>query len=298
MHQPPTLVLLAAGLSRRFGRSKQETPVGPDGEVLHDYNIFDALSSGFGRVAFVVRSDNEKAIRDAFESRFGYSIPTAYVRQMRPLGTGHALAGVRGLVDGPLAVANADDLYGREAFTRVAEMLTSSDAADEGGSIDSCVVGYRLAGTLSEHGGVGRAVCRTNGSDTLVGVDEILDIHRTEDGTLRGRTPAGEPCLLTGDERVSMNLWGFGAGMAETLMSRYEKWTYELESDEGEEFRLSSAIDGLITDGALRVKLLPGPDEGWAGMTHAADAAALRATLATLVERGVYPPSLREAFRG
>lgn len=294
----PTLVLLAAGFSQRFGRSKQETPVGPDGEVLHDYNIYDALSSGFGRIAFVVRSDNEAAIRDAFEARFGYAIPTSYVRQMRPLGTGHALAGVRGLVDGPLAVANADDLYGREAFSRVAELLKTTGGAGGAGAIDGCVVGYRLAGTLSEHGGVGRAVCRTDQGDTLVGVDEILDIRRTEDGTLRGNTPEGEPCLLTGDERVSMNLWGFGAGMAETLMKRYEKWTYEIENDEGEEFRLSSAIDGLIADGALQVKLLPGPDEGWAGMTHAADATALRATLATLVERGVYPASLREAFRG
>lgn len=295
MQQPPTLVLLAAGLSQRFGRSKQETPVGPDGEVLHDYNIYDALSSGFGRVAFVVRSDNEAAIRDAFEARFGYSVPASYVRQMRPLGTGHALAGVRGLVDGPLAVANADDLYGRDAFMRVAEQLK---AAGAGQPINGCVVGYRLAGTLSEHGGVGRAVCRTEAGDDVVGVDEILNIHRTDDGTLRGRTPDGEPCLLTGDERVSMNLWGFGGGMAETLMKRYEKWTYELEEEQGEEFRLSSAIDGLIEDGELRVKLLPGPDEGWAGMTHAADAEALRTTLATLVERGVYPGSLREAFRG
>lgn len=292
MAQNPTLVLLAAGLSKRFGRSKQETPVGPDGEVLHDYNIFDALSSGFGRIAFVVRSDNESTVRDAFEARFGYSVPTSYVRQMRPLGTGHAVAGVRGLVDGPFAVCNTDDLYGREAFAAVAERLK---ATRPGPPIQGCVVGYRLASTLSEHGGVARAVCRADASGRLTGVDEVLDIQRAEDGLLGGRTPAGEPVTLSGDERVSMNLWGFGPGMAELLMRRYDKWTYEGAS---EEYRLSSAVDSLIGDGKLEVELLPGPDERWIGMTHAADVQRLRDVLEGAVDAGTYPPSLREAFRG
>ena len=293
--QAPTLVLLAAGLSKRFGRSKQETPVGPDGEVLHDYNIFDALSSGFGRVAFVVRSDNERAIRDAFEERFGYSVPTSYVRQMRPLGTGHAVAGIRGLVEGPFAVCNTDDLYGREAFGAVAEFLKS---ASGGPPIRGCVVGYRLDATLSEHGGVARAVCRTDGTKRLVGIDEILDIQRAENGSLHGRTPDGEPCVLSGNERVSMNLWGFGPGMADLLMQRYEKWTYELDEGESEEYRLSSAVDHLIRDDKLEITLLDGPDEGWVGLTHAADVGGLKEVLAKAVDEGSYPSSVRQAFRG
>jgi len=293
--QAPTLVLLAAGLSKRFGRSKQETPVGPDGEVLHDYNIYDALSSGFGRIAFVVRSDNEAAIRDAFEQRFGYSVPTSFVRQMRPLGTGHAVAGIRGSVEGPFAVCNTDDLYGREAFAAVAERLKQSSP---GSPIQGCVVGYRLDSTLSEHGGVSRAVCRTDGGMRVAGVDEILDIQRVEDGQLHGRTPDGDPVSLTGEERVSMNLWGFGPGMAEVLMRQYEKWTYELAPGQSEEYRLSSAVDHLVHEGLLDVDLLPGPDDGWVGMTHAADAHRLREVLEQAVQEGRYPASLRRAFRG
>jgi len=290
--QDPTLVLLAAGLSKRFGRSKQETPVGPDDEVLHDYNIYDALSSGFGRIAFVVRSDNEAAIRDAFEARFGYSVPTSYVRQMRPLGTGHAVAGIRGLVEGPFAVCNTDDLYGREAFGAVVEHLRQGGS---GRPIQGCVVGYRLGETLSEHGGVARAVCRTDGGMRVVGIDEILDIERDDTGALMGRTPEGEPVTLTGDERVSMNLWGFGPGMAEALMRQYEKWTYE---GAAEEYRLSSAVDALLNAGKLEVDLLAGPDERWIGMTHAADVHRLREVLEKAVDEGAYPASIREAFRG
>lgn len=290
--QEPTLVLLAAGLSKRFGRSKQETPVGPDGEVLHDYNIYDALSSGFGRIAFVVRSDNEAAIRDAFEARFGYSVPSSYVRQMRPLGTGHAVAGIRGLVEGPFAVCNTDDLYGREAFAAVLGRLRDTRA---GMPIQGCAVGYRLDATLSEHGGVARAVCRVDGADRLVGIDEVLDIQRGDGGALVGRTPEGEPVALTGDERVSMNLWGFGPGMAESLMRQYEKWTYEGAS---EEYRLSSAVDHMVKEGLLEVDVLPGPDEAWMGMTHAADIHGLREVLEKAVESGRYPASLKAAFRG
>ncbi len=290
--QAPTLVLLAAGLSKRFGRSKQETPVGPDGEVLHDYNIYDALSGGFGRVAFVVRSDNEAAIRDQFEERFGYAVPTSYVRQMRPLGTGHAVAGIRGLVEGPFAVCNTDDLYGREAFAAVAERLKQSSP---GKPIQGCVVGYRLGDTLSEHGGVARAVIRTDGGMRVAGIDEILEIEPGEDGVLHGRTPEGEPVALTGEERVSMNLWGFGPGMAEALMRQYDRWTYEGAS---EEYRLSSAVDALIDGGELEVDLLAGPDERWVGMTHAADVHRLRDVLNKAVDAGDYPASIRRAFRG
>lgn len=291
--QAPTLVLLAAGLSKRFGRSKQETPVGPDGEFLHDYNIFDALSSGFGRIAFVVRSDNETTIRDAFEERFGYSVPASYVRQMRPLGTGHAVAGIRGLVDGPFAVCNTDDLYGREAFAAVLERLRGMQP---GVPLGGCAVGYRLGATLSEHGGVARAVCRVDETGRrLRGVDEILDIERGDDGQLRGRTPDGEPCEFTGDERVSMNLWGFGPGMAEILMRNYEKWTYGGAS---EEYRLSSAIDYMVNEGQMEVELVDGPDEDWMGLAHAAEVGRLREVLADAVEAGRYPTSLRAAFRG
>lgn len=290
--QEPTLVLLAAGLSKRFGRSKQETPVGPDGEVLHDYNIYDALSSGFARIAFVVRSDNEAAIRDAFEARFGYSVPTSYVRQMRPLGTGHAVAGIRGLVEGPFAVCNTDDLYGREAFAAVLERLRETRT---GMPIQGCAVGYRLDATLSEHGGVARAVCRIDATGRLTGIDEILDIQRDEGGALVGRTPEGEPVALTGEERVSMNLWGFGPGMAEALMRQYEKWTYEGAS---EEYRLSSAVDHMVKEGLMEIDVLPGPDEAWIGMTHAADIHGLREVLEEAVESGRYPASLKAAFRG
>lgn len=295
----PTLVILAAGESAVFAGRKQQTAVGPDGEFLYDYTVYDALSCGFERVVFVVRPDNERDVKEAFEDRFGASVPVTYVRQFRPLGTGHAVASLGGLVGGPFGLANAGDLYGREALSSLGEKLMQfPETPDSGAPMRGCLVSYRLGDTLSEHGGVSRAVCRTGPDGRVCGLDEIIGIHWHQSDEVVGRHPDGEEIQLSLDDRVSMNLWGFDKEIVDAMSAGYNDWTYNLEPDETGEYRLSSALDGLLKDDALELEALAGPDDTWMGLSHRADAERVRKAVANAVERGDYPPSLKRAMRG
>jgi len=295
----PTLVVLAAGLSNAFGGRKQQTSVGPDGELAYDYTIYDALSCGFGRIVFVVRQDNEKAVKEAFEDRFGVSVPVTFIRQFRPLGTGHAVASTQGIVNGPFGIANATDLYGGEAMRLLADRLREFVPA-LGGSppFKGCIVSYRLAETMSEHGGVSRAVCRSGPDGRLIGVDEILGIHEHGPGEIVGRLPDSSEIRLSGDERVSMNLWGFDHGIVDALSNAYNAWTYSLKPGETGEFRLSSGVDQLLKKSQLEVEAVAGPGGAWLGLSHRGDIERVRTAVSEAVERGDYPASLKQAFRG
>lgn len=294
-----TLVVLAAGLSNAFGGRKQQTSVGPDGEFLYDYTIYDALSCGFGRIVFVVRQDNEAAVKEGFETRFGVSVPVSFVRQFRPLGTGHAVASTQGLVNGPFGIANATDLYGSAAMRLLADRLREfSPALGATPPFRGCVVSYRLGETMSEHGGVSRAVCRTGSDGRIESVDEILGIHGHEGGEIVGRYPDGSETVLSGDERVAMNLWGFDHGIVGALANGYDAWTYRLEPGQMGEYRLSSAVDHLLKEDQLEVEMLGGPQGTWMGLSHRGDVKRIQHALAESVERGDYPSSLRSAIRG
>jgi hypothetical protein len=327
----PTLVVLAAGRSEAFAGRKQQTSVGPDGETLYDYTVYDALTCGFGRVVFVVRPDNEREVRDAFEDRFGPSVIVSYVRQYRPLGTGHAVASLGGLVPGPFALVNASDLYGRAALSAVADRLKQYTADGPATKTRACMVSFRLGDTLSDNGGVSRAVFRPETEAAPViepeaiapkrrnllsrqrppepdptptpsvvpaGFDEVLDIGRTEGGGIVGRHPDGTEARLNPDDRVSINLWGFDLGIVEALTTGYNQWTYDLEPGQNEEYRLSSAMDRLLADGLVDLETLPGPDDTWMGLFHRADVQPVKEAIALAIERGDYPPSLRKAMRG
>ena len=295
----PTLVILAAGRSAVFAGGKEQAPVGPDGEYLYDYTIYDALSCGFGRVVFVVRPDNEQDLKVAFEDRFGASIPVTFVRQFRPLGTGHAVASVGGLVGGPFGLANAADLYGREALQALGDRLRGfAEARAPDAPIRACLVSYRLGDTLSAHGGVSRAVCRGGPDGRLHGLDEILGIHQHTADEVVGRFPDGTETRLSLDDRVSMNLWGFDEQIVEAMSAGYNDWTYHLEPGATGEYRLSSAVDRMLKDDELELEAIAGARHAWLGLSHRADVERVQQVLAEAVERGDYPPSLKRAIRG
>jgi hypothetical protein len=333
----PTLVVLAAGRSAAFSDRKQETSVGPDGETLYDYTVYDALACGFGRVVFVVRPDNERDVREAFEDRFGPSVLVSYVRQFRPLGTGHAVASLGGLVPGPFALVNANDRYGKAAVQLIADRLRQWEAGGPGPKTRACMVSFRLGDTLSDSGGVSRAVFRPEAaaipedvpaSESTepsprkpgflsrsrrpdpepapapapriepAGFDEILDIRRMPSGEIVGRRPDGTETRHDPDDRVSMNLWGFDPGIVEALTNGYNQWTYDLDPGQAEEYRLSSGMDRLLKDGAVDLEMIAAPDDAWMGLFHRADVGPVREAVAAAIERGDYPPSLKKAMRG
>lgn len=300
----PTLVILAAGLSTRYGGSKQVEAVGPDGESLLDYAVYDALSGGFGDVILVVSEVNEADLHEHFHDRFGVAIPVRTVVQrtgrlpsglrvparVKPWGTGHAVLCLEGTVDGPFAVANADDFYGRAAYRALCGHLTSPERAGE-----QCVVGYPVEGTLSEHGGVSRALLRTAEDDRLTRIEELLDLQRAGDAIF-GQTVGGAPRELYGDELVSMNLWGLTPELFGPLRKRFKAFLKQHHDDPSCEFYLSDAVGALVDRGKLKVRVARTTDR-WLGMTFPEDRGHVRAGIRSLVEDGEYPRSLRDAVR-
>ncbi|NNK49857.1 MAG: NTP transferase domain-containing protein [Gemmatimonadetes bacterium] len=303
MHHP-TLVILAAGLSTRYGGSKQLEPVGPDGEALLDYAVYDALSAGFGEVVLVVSESNEAGLVQRFRDRFGIAVPLRTVVQgkgrlasglrppsrVKPWGTGHAVLCLEGAVDGPFAVANADDFYGRGAYRALTAHLTSPEHAGE-----QCVIGYRVDATLSEHGGVSRAVLDTDEEGVLVDIEEVLGLEKSGDGAIFGRTTAGAPRALVGDERVSMNLWGLTPDLFGPLDERFGVFLRRHGDDPRAEFYLSDAIGAMVVSRELAVRVTE-TEERWFGMTFPKDRGSVRAGIRTLIEAGEYPPSLSAAL--
>jgi hypothetical protein len=297
-------VVLAAGLSTRYGRLKQLDPMGPDGEAIMDYNVFDAARAGFHRVIFIVREEIEDEIRRHVAAVVGDAIDVAYVRQAldalpdgfrappdraRPWGTAHAVLCAADALDGPFAVCNADDLYGPGAFRLLHEYLASDPVPTEG-----ALIGYELLDTLSGAGGVARGVCVLRSDRLLERVTEVRQIRKI-DGWITGVGTNDEPVELTGDEIVSMNLWGFTPTIVAHMRRQFRRFLEHWGADTAHEFFLSTAVNGQVEVGAARLSVLPAPDR-WFGVTHAADREMATTTLADRVESGVYPPSLTTGF--
>ena len=289
---------MAAGAGSRFGGPKQLAPVGPQGERLFDYAIFDAGRCGFGRVVFVVRDEYEpefQAIAAALASRVPVSIqvvvqrvadlPAAFAPagRTKPWGTGHAVLAARALLDASFAIINADDFYGREAYRLAAD---ACGVAEREGA--TTVIAMRLADTLSPYGPVTRAVCVTSGT-RLVALEEIHDIAGA--GTDLTGTYLGRRRALAGDELVSMNFWVCPASIVRPLEAEFASFLAAHAGDAEAEFRLPDAMSALaarhVTE--LRAIRTPGP---WFGLTHAEDVAATTAGLRQLSAHGVYPAPL------
>lgn len=294
-----SLVVLAAGMGSRFGGLKQVEPVGPSGETLMDYSVFDALQAGFERIVFVIRKDFEDvfrttvaakyegriAIEFAFQDRddlpSGFSAPA---ERSKPWGTAHAIRAARNIVKGPFAAINADDFYGRDAFAQVGAFL------DHPAENCFAMVGYRLDQTLSEHGHVARGVTSTDANGRLLGITEMTKIIRDADG-IRNIEIEDKPVALTGGERVSMNLWGFTPQLFEAMESRFPKW---LEANLGNvkaEWYIPFLVDDMIRDGEVSVRVLP-TDSSWFGVTYREDKPKVMEAIKALVEAGEYPSPL------
>jgi hypothetical protein len=285
---------MAAGAGSRFGGPKQLEPLGPAGERLFDYAVFDAVRAGFTRVVFVVRPEIEREFRSIagalpLEPHVAVQrladLPAGHpqVERRKPWGTGHAVLAARAVIDGPFAVINADDFYGLEAYRLASE---GGRLAEEQGVVT--VVAMRLGDTLSLNGPVTRAVCDLEGH-RVVGLDEVHDIARS--GADLIGTHHGRPRVLTGHELVSMNFWVCPRGMVPNLQSEFELFLAASSGDEAAEFRLPEAIGALVAKGAAEMRAVqaPGP---WFGLTHPADREVVTAGLERLSREGSYPSPL------
>jgi NDP-sugar pyrophosphorylase family protein len=294
----PTLLVLAAGVGSRYGGLKVAEPVGPGGESVVDYSIYDAQRAGFARVVFVVRRETEDLFRQMAGARFGRRIPVEYVRQeltripagfrippgrKAPWGTTQAVLVTSGLVREPFAVINVDDFYGADAFTSLAHHLQS-------GAADFAMVGYVLRNTLSEFGAVARGSCQIDNGGYLLSIVELKNVER-EGGHARSTDPEGRETRLTGDEIVSMNLWGFTPQVFDPLGQRFEAFLRQSAADLKAECYIPNSVSELVLAGQARVKVLR-TNDAWFGVTYREDQTRAVENIRRLIEGGYYPRHL------
>jgi hypothetical protein len=296
----PTLLVLAAGMGSRYGGLKQIDPMGPSGETLLDYSVFDCLRAGFTKAVFVIRPDFEAAFRDRVLARFAGRIETALAHQTldrlppgfavpagreKPWGTTHAILCARDVVTGPFAMINADDFYGRDALAVIGRRL----AAVPPTSTDYAMVGFTLANTLSEHGTVTRGVCRTDARGFLTDIRELTDVGRGPGGV---QARDGDTTVtLTGDEPASMNLWGFTPAIFPQLEAEFRRFLAARGTEPKSECYIPTTVGDLVHAGRATCEVLR-TSSTWFGATYADDKPLVQASLARLVAAGEYPPSL------
>jgi UTP-glucose-1-phosphate uridylyltransferase len=295
----PTLLILAAGMGSRYGGLKQIDPVGPNGETIIDYSIYDALRAGFGKLVFVIRHDFETAFKENVGARFEKRVPVEYVYQeldklppgfsvpagrTKPWGTTHAILQAENVVSEPFAAINADDFYGREAYRVLAGHLTS-------GSPDYAMVGFILRNTLSEHGTVARGVSRVDGNQYLTSIVEMLKIE--PDGSGAKDTGAdGTITKLTGDEAVSMNFWGFTPAVFGQLRTHFTVFLKKSGQEQKSECYIPATVGELVAAGQAKVKVLR-TNDSWFGVTYREDRPRVVESVRKLIASGVYPQKLQ-----
>jgi len=299
-----TLVVMAAGIGSRYGGLKQIDPVGPSGEVVLDYSVFDALRAGFDRVVFIIRKDIEDAFRDRIGRRIERAADTAYVFQSlealppgfalppdrkKPWGTAHAILAAKDAVPSPFLAINADDYYGRTAFEAMAGFLAANTG--RGTALEFAMVGYRLENTLSEHGTVARGVCTATPDRFLVGIRELLKVRRFPDGIMHTENDV-DWLPLAPASWTSMNCWGFTTALFGELERRFPEFLRARAADIAKaEFLIPEVVGELLREKRARVKILP-TRERWFGVTYPEDRPAFREAVLGLVETGLYPRDL------
>ncbi len=294
----PTLLVLAAGMGSRYGGLKLIEPVGPGGEAIMDYSIYDARRAGFGRVIFVIRRNIEQQIKERIGARFEKRLAVEYVYQelpklpggfhvpagrTRPWGTTHAILMAAGAVNEPFAVINVDDFYGAESYRALARHLQS-------GTSDYATVGLVLRNTLSDFGAVARGVCQVDGNGYLENILEVKCIER-DGGHARYTDAAGRETRLTGDEIVSMNMWGFTPQVFAQLDEHFQKFLQLNGSDLEAECYIPSTVNELLVAGQARVRVLRCVDS-WFGVTYREDHSWAVESIRRLIEAGYYPKKL------
>ena len=297
----PTLLVMAAGMGSRYGGLKQIDPMGPNGETILDYSVFDALRAGFGKVVFIIRPDFEAAFRDGVAAKFQDHIPVEFAFQTlkrlpsgffvpegreKPWGTTHAILCARDVVNEPFAVINADDFYGQSSFAVLARHLETLPSDSHAYSM----VGFTLKNTLSEFGSVTRGVCKTDEKGFLSEIHELLRIERTAGGA-RHTDEAGVSHELTGDEPVSMNMWGFSPYVFQQLGTLFEEFLQEHGKELKSECYIPLTVGQLIRRKLATCEVLR-TDSTWFGVTYREDKPMVQESLAKLSEAGHYPKKL------
>ncbi|MBN2582484.1 MAG: nucleotidyltransferase [Planctomycetes bacterium] len=300
----PQLVVMAAGIGSRYGGLKQVDPIGPSGEIVIDYSIYDALRAGFERVVFVIRRDIEEVFREKVGRSIEQRVDTQYVFQQldalpagysvpegrtKPWGTGHATLAAQAAVGGNCAVINADDYYGPASFKILGEYLRSAE--DRDGVADYAMVGFRLRNTVTEHGHVARGVCTATADGHLATIVERTRIE-TFAGAIRFSEDDGATWTDIGRESlVSMNMWGFTPSIFRELEARFPAFLKERGGNPKAEYFLPTVVNELIQEGKASVRILP-TDEKWYGVTYQQDKPELKAFIGEQVRKGRYPETL------
>ena len=296
----PTLFVLAAGMGSRYGGLKQIDGLGPNGETIMDYSVYDALRAGFGKVVFVIRKDFEEAFRKAVISKYADKVPcevcfqsvdkvpegcTYNPERTKPWGTNHAVLMAKDLIKEPFAVINADDFYGRESFQVLADYLKSV----EGTTGKYCMVGYRVANTLSENGSVSRGVCATDENGYLTDVVERTKIEKVGDKIIY--TEDGVDTEISPNSPVSMNMWGFTPEYFEYVEKAFVEFLQARGQELKSEFYIPTLVNDMIRSGEATCKVLDTTSK-WFGVTYAEDRPQVVMKINNLVKEGVYPEKL------
>ena len=297
----PTLFILAAGMGSRYGGLKQLDGLGPNGETIMDYSVYDALQAGFGKIVFVIRHDFEQEFREKIISKYEGHVPVEVVFQdldklpegytvpegrTKPWGTNHAVLMGKDTIKEPFAVINADDYYGRESFKVMADFLRSV----EGKKGVYCMVGFNIENTLSENGGVSRGLCHVDADNNLVDVKECHGIQR-KDGKLIHTAEDGSEQLFPEGAAVSMNMWGFTPDYFDYSEKAFLEFLKENGKELKSEFYIPTVVNDLINSDKATLQVLRTPAK-WFGVTYAADRDATVAQFAKLVADGIYPSPL------
>jgi len=296
----PTLLILAAGLGSRYGSLKQIDKIGPSGERIIDYSVYDAVKAGFGKIVYVIRKNFKKEFQEVILDVLPSEINTEVVCQeidsvpskityskerTKPWGTGHALLTASSAIDEPFAVINADDFYGAESFKVAADYLNSIETENE-----YALIGYRIKNTLSEYGSVSRGVCEINNNKYLSSIIERTEINSV-DSNIQFKNENGKWELLTGDEIVSMNMFAFTPLVFNYFKKDFKKFIEENRENLKTEFYLPSVIDNLIKSNRAKVEVLE-TNANWFGLTFPEDKPIARKRISDLVEKGNYPSKL------
>ncbi len=296
----PTLLVLAAGMGSRYGGNKQLDQVGPSGETIIDYSIYDAIRAGFGKIVFVIRRDIEDQVKERFVTRLKGRIEVDYVFQeitnlpkgvkvapdrQKPWGTSHAILVTEPKIKEPFGVINADDYYGVESFTILKDFLVNDKDTN-----NYCIVGYKLGNTLSEHGHVNRGVCKADSKGFLTNIVETRQIEKTKDGATAPGTD-GKTLTFTGNEIVSMNLWGFKPSCYSFLGKEFREFLDRSGMDPKSELDIPTSVDKFVKNGQITIKVLMS-NERWFGVTYREDKPFVVESINKMIAKGVYPKSL------
>lgn len=295
-----SLVVLAAGMGSRYGGLKQLDPMGPNGETVLDYSVYDAIRGGFEQVVFVIREDFADAFKAGIGERFADKIQVEYAFQRlddlpdpfevpagrtKPWGTTHAIRAAREVINGPFAVINADDFYGRDAYAKASAFLGKCDDHLCG------LVSYSLENTLSDHGTVNRGICEVSSEGMLVGVEEVLKISRNESGVVTGIGMDGRTQEIASDAPASMNFWAFPASFMKAMESEFVEFLKENLTKENSEFYIPTVVDTLINSERIKCAVLQ-TSSTWFGVTYPEDKPHVVSSITELIARNEYPEKL------